>query len=133
MKRLLLGILLISALVLSGCIGETATKTTAYVPAITVSAATLIADFEANEIAADLKYENKILRVSGIVMRIGKDILDDPYVVIGSDAGEFWGIQCMFNSEYALVSLREGRQVTIEGKCTGYFISAMLRNCVIKQ
>jgi len=51
--------------------------------------------YKANEIAADTKYKGKTLRVTGVVMGITKDFLDNPQVEIRTD-NEFMGLQCSF-------------------------------------
>lgn len=45
---------------------------------------TLLADYENNEVGADLKYKGKYLKVTGKVGDIKKDILDDIYVTVGT-------------------------------------------------
>ena len=43
-------------------------------PEITVKASVLAAEYQENEVAADLKYKGKVLLVTGTVDDIGKDI-----------------------------------------------------------
>jgi len=47
----------------------------------------ILAEFEANEVAAEMKYENKLLAVSGYVQRISTYWNDEPIVVLGSQPG----------------------------------------------
>lgn len=46
--------------------------------AIVISPRTLYSEYKENEVAADMKYKDKLLRIEGKVDSIGKDILDDP-------------------------------------------------------
>ncbi|HEX7773344.1 MAG TPA: hypothetical protein VF435_13035 [Pyrinomonadaceae bacterium] len=65
---------------------------------IVVSATALVADYEANEVAADRRYKGQTLEVTGVVDSIGNDILDSMYVTL--DSGERFGItnvQCFFD------------------------------------
>ena len=49
-------------------------------PTTKVTATQMLADYEANEVAADQKYKGNMVEVSGTIKNIGKDILDTPYV-----------------------------------------------------
>jgi len=96
MRKVLLGalaIILVSGLIITGCAASSSPPSTsapasqpAPTPAsppptlptppspetaIKISAAKLYADYEANEVAADLKYKDKLLEVSGVVTDIG--------------------------------------------------------------
>ncbi|MGV0110554.1 OB-fold protein [Arthrobacter sp. CP30] len=58
--------------------------------AMTVEAATLLADFEGNEAAADAKYSGQVLEVAGSVSKVDTEFLDDTkYVVRIDDGAEF--------------------------------------------
>ena len=105
-------------------------------PPIIVSARDLISAYEENEVAADAQYEDRILMVTGSINNIGKDIVDDPYIVL-TTGGEWdlGGVQCMFKAkdEATLAQLSTGQTVTIQGKCSGQSIlNVLLRNCVLK-
>lgn len=102
--------------------------------AIEVTADELIQAYEANEVAADAKYEGKILNVTGVVDNVGKDIVDTPYVVLTSGGEwEVWGVQCMFDKEHEpeLAQLAVGQTVTVQGRCSGYLINVLVRDCII--
>lgn len=85
-----------------------------------VSANQLYREYESNEVAADRKYKGKIVVVSGVIRDIGKDILDNAYVVIGGE-GFLDGVQCTFEKpdETSLASLSKGQRVTIKGFVSG--------------
>ena len=76
-----------------------------------ISAATLIAAYEANEVAADEKFKGKLIEVTGVIDSIAKDILGDPYVTLGSGKDfEIAHVQAMFPASAAkqLAGLRKG-------------------------
>ena len=100
---------------------------------IKVTARTLYAEYEANEIQADEKYKNKLLEVSGTIENIGKDILDDPYVSLKTD-NVIGSVQCMLaDSEQSKASqLQKGASIVLEGKNSGKMMNIILRNCIIK-
>ncbi len=96
---------------------------------IEITASQLYSEYKANEIAADQKYKGKMLKVTGVVSSIGKDIFGSPYVVLtGGGEYEVWGVQCTFSSTYEpqLAKLTKGQQVTVTGKCKGYLINVSL-------
>ncbi len=101
---------------------------------IKVTAQALYEAYEENEVAADAKYDDKILEVRGIVESIGKDILDTPYIKLTSGAEyEVWGVQCMFDEKHEseLARLTKGQITTIQGRCSGYLINVIVRDCVL--
>jgi hypothetical protein len=92
----------------------------------------LLADYQANEIAADSQYKDQFIEVTGIIDKIGKDILDTPYVTL--EAGDtIFNIQCFFKEqdEPALSQLTRGKQITIVGKCNGKMGNILLKECVL--
>lgn len=96
---------------------------------IEISATDLYSAYEANQVAADQKYKGQLLEVTGVITSIGRDIFGTPYIVLGSgDEWEVWGVQCTFPSRYEswLAKLEKGQQVTVTGKCTGYFLNVLL-------
>ena len=108
-----------------------AEKIAAATPDFVLSANTLYREYERNSVAADAKYEDKIVKVSGIVQSIGKDITDTAYLVIGG-TGFLDGVQCMLpgGQESAVANVREGQFVTLKGKVSGEMMGTVIvRNC----
>ena len=102
--------------------------------AIKITARSLYAKYEANEIKADEQYKNKLLEVSGVVGSIGNDILDNPYVTFKTD-NIIGTVQCMLaDSEKSKASdLSKGQSLVMEGKNSGKTITnIILRDCIIK-
>ena len=88
-----------------------------------ITAYALSAEYEANEVAADEKYEDNILYVEGVIDTIGKDILDIPYITL-EDGTTFGGVQFMFKKgdESIVAGLTKGQHVTVRGECEGEII-----------
>jgi len=85
-----------------------------------VSPHQLYADYEANEVAADLKYKDKVLIVTGKVQEITKDYDDQICVTIYT--GDIIGtIRCSFATSHTneVAGLEKGQSITIKGKCEG--------------
>lgn len=107
-----------SNLVASENASPTAPKTVPAPPPIEVTAAKLFADYEANEVAADITYKGKRLAVKGTIKSIDKDFMDNPVVVLAAP-NQFMGISANFNKEAIaqLAQLKKGAVVTLT--CTG--------------
>ena len=100
--------------------------------AVKVKADALYSDYNANQIAADNKYKDKVLDVSGTISTIGKDILGSPYVMLSSADGMDI-VQCSFssNDSDALAKLNKGDSITIEGQISGFLGYVELNKCKI--
>jgi hypothetical protein len=96
---------------------------------ITITAEKLIADYEANEVAADGMYKNKLVIVTGTISRIGKDIVGSPYITL--KGASFASVQCVFKDEDAAVlsAMVKGQQVNIAGRVSGNLMGVLLREC----
>jgi hypothetical protein len=101
---------------------------------VEVTAVELSQAYDDNKVAADAKYEDKTLQISGVIDDIGKDILDAPYVTLKGRETSFFGVQCMFsrNDEALLANLSKGQQLTLQGKLSGELIgNVLVRGCTI--
>lgn len=99
---------------------------------VSVSAQKLAADYNANEVSADELYRDKMLRVSGVVDSIKKDITDDPYVVLRTD-NRFMGVHANFEDTAGLSALSAGQKITV--RCIGNNVimgSPILKDCVLE-
>lgn len=100
-----------------------------------VDPATLRAAYQENEIAADTKYENNLLKITGTINNIGKDILDEVYLTI--ETGEYlYDIQCYFSdaSQIEIVAtLKDGDTITLIGRCSGLSLTnVIVKDCEIQ-
>ncbi|MEO9484375.1 MAG: hypothetical protein ABJG47_13040 [Ekhidna sp.] len=94
----------------------------------TISARQLFKQYEDNEVLADKRYKDKYFYVEGVISDIGKDILDDIYVVLKTDNVMF-GVQCYIDDEELVAQLEKGMKVTFHGKCDGVLGSVGMKNC----
>jgi len=99
---------------------------------IVLKASDLAAEYAANELAADEKYKNKKVVITGIVEGINK-MFGSTSVTLTGD-GFMYSISCFVNKdeESAVAKLAKGEQVSIEGTVEGYGISVEVKNCKIK-
>lgn len=102
--------------------------------AIKVSAVSLSQQYDDNKVAADAKYEGKLVEVSGVIDNIGKDITDTPYVSLKGRTNSLFGVQCMFPraDETQLADLSKGKSITLQGRVSGELIgNVVVRECKI--
>ena len=103
-------------------------------PEVTVSAYEIYQAYEANEVAADLKYKEKVIQVSGVVESIEKDLMDTIYVSLSvGDEYEISSVQCFFADSHKAdaASLSKGQRVTIKGLGDGYLMNVLIRGCTL--
>ena len=100
---------------------------------LTVSSDQLYRAYDANEIGADQQYRDQILRVTGAVQSINKNILDDPYVVLWTP-NEFMGTHCQFTGDGAgLARVSKGDHISVRCRGAGKVVgSPILRDCVLE-
>jgi hypothetical protein len=76
--------------------------------------------------------KNKWFAVKGKVQKVGKDIINTPYVVL-DNGKEFtiFSVQCMFTTadEGMLARLSPGQTIVIAGKCEGKMGNVLMRQC----
>ncbi|HSG30894.1 MAG TPA: hypothetical protein VLB82_05045 [Thermodesulfobacteriota bacterium] len=96
-------------------------------PAYTLTANQLYNEYKNNEVAADSKYKGKIVVVSGTVQDIGKDIMNEAYIVIGG-TGLLDGVQCMFTKgqQSSVAKLSKGQQVKVKGEVSSLTLGVVL-------
>ncbi|MEP1034403.1 hypothetical protein [Ekhidna sp.] len=94
----------------------------------TITARQLFQEYQENEVLADRNYKGKYLYVEGIIDNIGKDILDDIYVVLKTNNLMF-GVQCYVDDEEVVAKLRKGVKVTFYGKCDGKLGTVGMKDC----
>lgn len=100
------------------------------IPDYRITADALFNEFETNEKEALMKYEDKILQITGKVeMILHTDSISN--VILKAENALMGGVNCSFNNLTDLPQNDE--QITIKGKCQGYLSSVILNNCVIEK
>jgi hypothetical protein len=95
---------------------------------IVVSAADLVAQFEASESDANKAFLDKIVLVTGTV----EGLTEDQTVITVSlkNQGDISGVLCSFDKN--TVKKEEfiaGKQIKVKGICTGYLMDVVLTKC----
>lgn len=90
----------------------------------------LFNEFDANEDAANLKYVDKILEVSGEIIGLHKDVSDSLWsVYLKAENAMMYGINCSFTMNPQQLEI--GGEVTVKGQCVGKLEDVLLKNCLI--
>lgn len=100
-----------------------------------VVATKMIADYKANEIAADGTYKDKLVKVTGVVETIGKDVLNNPYVTLTNETPYgLEAVQCFFSraDESTLTNLSKDTRITMQGRVSGMSLTnVMIKECTV--
>ncbi len=94
----------------------------------------LYAYYGENEVDADRTLKGIEILVTGKIEKIGKDILDVPYVTLcGEKRTSIFGVQCVFTKadESQLAKLSRGDTIVISGTDDGKLGNVILRACRI--
>ena len=98
-------------------------------PSVTTTAPAMMAAYRDNEVGADEKFKGKLIKISGKIESISKDIMDDPFVTL-SDGREMslTNVQIYFTDEEEakLGSLKKGQQLTVIGTCEGETMGSVM-------
>jgi len=103
--------------------------------AIELTVEELLSAYATDEVAADTKFANELLRIAGVVAMIDvKEKLDIHYIRL-TDAKRnlLQSVQCMFDKKHApvLQQLEIGQTVTVQGIYKGSLIAIRMVDCVL--
>ena len=137
-KKILIGILVI-ALAAAGYGYYLFNKKPADVrtekPNYEIEAATLLADFNKDETAANQKYLDKVIAVKGKVAEIKLDTATGQATVVLDSGDPTAAISCSFYDDEAAAvkQLSKGKEIVIKGQCTGKLMDIVLNKCSIEK
>jgi len=96
-----------------------------------VKATQLFTEFSANESAANGKYLNKVVSVSGVITEISA--VDSLGISILLETGNpLFGVSCQFPSGNNGKLPARGSNIKIKGLCTGKLMDVVLVKCVFE-
>ncbi len=104
-------------------------------PALSISAADLAIAFEKNESLADSLYLYKVLSVSGLLRKVGKNKLGNYVATLESRQPGIPPVDCTLDTLYnrQRLSLRIGDSITILGTCAGHLQNVTLLQGIIEK
>jgi len=95
----------------------------------------LLLAYATDGVAADTKFVNKLLRVTGVVAMIDvKDMLDTHYIrLAGAERNLLQSVRCLFDKKHApvLQQLVIGQTITVQGIYNGSIIEIRMMDCVL--
>ena len=102
-------------------------------PHVRTSASALDQEYYNDPQAADKKYRDKVLQVSGTVMRVEQDGSGQIAVILQGAQSRLSGIECQVNRTQMqeVQQLRAGQQVIVKGYGAGKTIHVRLRGCLL--
>ena len=94
---------------------------------IEISAGDLIKEFETGDSAANKKYLDKVIELTGNVKNLEKDDAGDYTIVIG-DTLSMSSVRCLPDTNHRsdAAIIKENSTITIRGVCTGFIKKEML-------
>jgi hypothetical protein len=104
--------------------------------AIEITVSDLLSAYETGGKAADARFANQTLRITGVIDKINVKAALDIYSMTLKGAGKSMlpqGVRCVFDKKDASVlnQLSTGQTVTVQGKYTGSMIDISLRDCLL--
>ncbi len=110
-------------------------KTEAVTADMEITVSELLSEYEADGEAADEKFSNRVLRLTGVVDRVEvKENLGINYIILTAvDRNVLQGVRCNFSTQYGseVSNLAVGQTVTVQGKYDGSIIDMNLRDCIL--
>ncbi|KPU82174.1 hypothetical protein JI57_04610 [Psychromonas sp. PRT-SC03] len=101
-----------------------------------VNMSQLTSEYEANEIGADEKYNNKIIQVTDVIRDIDTDLIGTPVIYVGKiRLFGVSGIRAMFDDSMGsqIGLLRRGDKITLVCTMTGLLLGEINgKDCIIK-
>jgi hypothetical protein len=100
-----------------------------------VSLSVLLSEYKDNEIAADQRYKGHPVQVNGTVGDVKRDILNNPYVIVGTGSDyEIPTLQCFLakGQESRAAALHKGDRVTVRGTVSGLMMNVLVKECEVE-
>ena len=100
-----------------------------------ITAEQLSTAYAADETASDKLYKGNLLKVTGKVNSVNKNLVGVYFVKLSGGGIEAWEIQCMFDEQYGseVEQLQKNDVVTVKGMCDGYYMSIKMKDCALVQ
>jgi hypothetical protein len=100
----------------------------------TLSSDALFSEFESDEAAANQKYIDKVIEVSGNIGEVSTDEKGSTVLIL-REAGAFNGVLCTLedSQKEKASTLKKGDAVRLKGACTGMLMDVVLNKCVLVQ
>ncbi|MFC1967095.1 hypothetical protein ACFLV2_00400 [Chloroflexota bacterium] len=91
--------------------------------------------FQSDKLAADAKFKDSVITVTGKVSRVVVNGANEIYYLILTDAGkkEIWNVRCTFDKQQAnaLAKVQKEQIVAVKGSYKGYERNIIMSDCVL--
>jgi tRNA_anti-like len=100
-------------------------------PTAVREASQLVKEFEANETNANLQYTDKVVSVTGRVVKM--EVNDTTHNLLLAGESAMAGVLCQFETSrnHPLTKIKTGDLVKVKGVCTGILMDVILTRCTI--
>jgi len=134
-KKILLSVSLIIILMTAAAMylyNKPSSQTMSGRPDYVVNAGPFFQEFEQNEIAANKKYLNRTVLVTGTVT--GVQAVDSVGINITLETqNPLFGVSCEFTDPGEANNIKAGDKVSIKGLCTGMLLDVVLVKCSVEK
>lgn len=89
----------------------------------------LFDEYEADEAAANTKYLDQTVEVSGEIAELGTNDGGQAFVILAAENAMIGGVSATFEGERSALAV--GQQVSLKCRCTGKLMDVVLINCTI--
>jgi len=100
---------------------------------IAITAEGLLAAYEKEGLAADKRFTNKVLKLTGIIAKVVINEINNRYEIAlsGGVEHELGDIQCTFGQSHVpeLKQLETGQTVTVQGQYGGFVTNILIKDC----
>jgi len=131
-----IGVLIVLAIISSGSNGnKTASKNSGGTPTpsatpMAVDAKAFADEFNANQVAAEAKYKDKVVQLTATISNITDSGLS--FQNVSSKEFDLTQISCNTSNKDELISVKNGQSVTVKGKVSGQTVGVInLSDCSI--
>jgi len=131
MKRMIIPvvlIILVAGIGVAAYLWNKAPETVDNKTAVSISAADLSNAFLQDEQAANSRFLNKVLSVTGTVTAVDSN-QDGNTVILLAGSGPLSDVQCSMRE--GNLKVEKGETVTVKGFCHGYTMSVLLSECIL--
>jgi tRNA_anti-like len=96
-------------------------------------AAELVKEFEDDETTANLQYNDKVVSVTGRIVKM--EINDSTHNLLLAGESAMAGVLCQFETSgnHPLSKIKTGDLVKVKGVCTGALMDVILTRCILDQ
>lgn len=99
--------------------------------AFSLTADELFDAFEADEAAANAKYLDQTVEVTGEVAEVSENSAGQAVITISATNAMMGGVSATMQ-EPGVVTISQGQTATVKCRCTGYLMDVILINCTLK-